>query len=89
MDLAWEVRTGANSGPLAAERAEAVPTPHRGDAGGIGHPQVATAETRGETDPEMGELRAAGGTSQLIFLEDPSGNYLDVSTGSCRFLTRG
>jgi len=53
----------------------------------IGQPQVATSETRGETDPETGELRTGGGTSHFIFFDDPSGNCLEVSTGACRFLT--
>ena len=58
------------------------------DAGvDVGEPSVSTPQTRNETDAR-GAARTGTGVSRHVFIDDPSGNCVEISTGAYRSLTQ-
>jgi catechol 2,3-dioxygenase-like lactoylglutathione lyase family enzyme len=52
----------------------------------VGEPSISTPESRHEVDATTGVVRVGSGESRYIFIDDPSGNCIEVSTGAFRSL---
>ena len=54
----------------------------------VGEPNVSTAAARNEVDATTGEPRS-GANSRHVFIDDPSGNCIEISSGAYRSLGLG
>ena len=48
----------------------------------VGDPNVSTPDSRREVDARTGDARTGGRMSRYIFIDDPSGNCIEISTGA-------